>query len=65
MKKTILALLLLLTLLICGAACGKGGTKNAEESTSDPNAVLTDSNVPLDLGAQFGDFITETDVAAE
>lgn len=44
MKRILLILLTLLTMLAV-AACGKKPAK-------DPNAVLTDSNVPLELGAE-------------
>ncbi len=45
MKKILLLLLTLCTLLTV-AACGKKQEK-------DPNAVLTDSNVPLEVGAEI------------
>lgn len=45
MKKTLTLLLALLMVLFCFAACGKG------DKELDPNAVLTDSDVPLDIGA--------------
>ena len=48
MKKTIAMLLALLTVFALFASCGK---KDAE---LDPNAVLTDSDVPLDVGADVG-----------
>ncbi len=41
----LLALLAVLTLF---AACGK-----KKEAELDPNAVLTDSDIPLDLGAEL------------
>lgn len=47
MKKTLIVLLTLLTLFASFAACGK------KQEELDPNAVLTDSDVPLDLGAEF------------
>ena len=55
--KRIAILALTLLLLLSVAACGKKSTKPEQSETqSDPNAVLTDSDVPLDLGAQLDDF---------
>lgn len=51
MKKTIAILLALLMMLVVFASCGK---EDNEETQLDPNAVLTDSDVPLDVGAYFG-----------
>ena len=48
MKKAIAVLLSLLAVLSLLSACGK------KEVELDPNAVLTDSDVPLDLGAEIG-----------
>ena len=48
MKKTIAVLLSLLAVLSLLSACGK------KEVELDPNAVLTDSDVPLDVGAEIG-----------
>ena len=56
MKKFLLIVLTALMLLAV-AACGK---KPAEK---DPNAVLTDSNVPLEVGAEVWDFGTQTQAA--
>ena len=51
MKKTLVLLLAFLTALTLFVACGKGDT--AQQTTEpDANAVLTDSDVPLDLGAE-------------
>ena len=55
MKRILLILLTILTLLTV-AACGK-------KKADDPNAVLTDSNVPLELGVELVDDPTETEVA--
>lgn len=46
MKKVLIVLMMLLTLFSVCCACGKGEPK-------DPNAALTDSDVPLDLGAEM------------
>ena len=59
MKKWLILLLTAL-LLLSVAACGKGGKGN--DSEPPENAVLTDSDVPLDLGAQVWDF-SETQTA--
>ena len=48
MKKTIAVLLSLLTVFVLLASCGK------KNEPLDPNAVLTDSDVPLDVGAEIG-----------
>ena len=48
MKKTLAVLLALLAVLALFASCGK------KETELDPNAVLTDSDVPLDVGAEVG-----------
>ena len=53
MKKVLLIFLTLLVMLAV-AACGKKPAK-------DPNAVLTDSNVPLEVGAELWDMETETE----
>ena len=50
MKKLLPVLLALLAVVTLFAACERG--KNTEEET-DPNAVLTDSDVPLDVGAEL------------
>ena len=55
MKKSVILLLTAL-LLLSVAACGKGGKDNDKETEPPENAVLTDSNVPLDLGAEVWDF---------
>lgn len=52
MKKTIAVLLALMSLLTLFAACGK--KPQPETTEPDANAVLTDSNVPLDVGADVG-----------
>ena len=52
MKKTIAVLLSLLTVLALFAACEK--KDDPAQTELDPNAVLTDSDVPLDVGAQIG-----------
>ena len=59
MKKTVAVLLALLTVLALFASCGK---KDAE---LDPNAVLTDSDVPLDVGADIGVLQESETVAPE
>ena len=51
MKKTIAILLAMMTVFMLFASCGK---KNTEAET-DPNAVLTDSDVPLDVGAELNE----------
>lgn len=56
MKRTLLILLTILTLLTV-AACAKKPAK-------DPNAVLTDSNVPLEVGAEILDDATVTEANA-
>lgn len=48
MKKALLIFAALLVLCSTCAACG-----NKEEEELDANAVLTDSDVPLDLGAEL------------
>lgn len=48
MKKTIACLLALLTVLALCAACGK----KEIDPDAVANAVLTDSDVPLDVGAE-------------
>ncbi|MBR5618439.1 MAG: hypothetical protein IKW76_01745 [Clostridia bacterium] len=55
MKRVLLILLTLLTILAV-AACGKKPAK-------DTNAVLTDSNIPLEVGAEVWeeDSLTQTD----
>ena len=55
MKRALLILLTLLTILAV-AACGKKPAK-------DTNAVLTDSNIPLEVGAEVWeeDSLTQTD----
>ena len=55
MKRILLILLTILTLLTV-AACGKKPAK-------DTNAVLTDSNIPLEVGAEVWeeDSLTQTD----
>ena len=50
MKRWLIVLLTLLVLL-SAAAC-----KKSEPQETDPNAVLTDSDVPLDLGAEVWEF---------
>ncbi len=55
MKRILLILLTILTLLTV-AACGK-------KKADDPNAVLTDSAIPLDLGAELAEEASETDAA--
>jgi hypothetical protein len=50
--KRILLIILTALLMVAVAACAKKPAK-------DPNAVLTDSDVPLDLGAQIPDNSTE------
>lgn len=52
MKKILLILLTVLMMLTV-AACGK-------KQALDPDAVLTDSNVPLELGAEIMDGETQT-----
>lgn len=47
MKRILLVLAALLVLVSVCAACG------SKEEELDPNAVLTDSDVPLDLGVEF------------
>lgn len=47
MKKTLIVLLALVMLVASFAACGK------KQEALDPNAVLTDSSVPLDLGHEI------------
>lgn len=59
MKKTIAVLLALLTVLTVFAACGK-----KQQTQTDPNAVLTDSDVPLDVGAEIGN-VKESEVPNE
>lgn len=56
MKRILLILLTLLTMLAV-AACGKKAEK-------DPNAVLTDSNVPLEVGAEVWETELQTEVDA-
>jgi hypothetical protein len=55
--KKILLILLTALLMLSAAACGK-------KPARDTNAVLTDSNVPLELGAQVPEEETEAVVAA-
>ena len=50
--KRILLIFLTALMMLAVAACTKKPAK-------DPNAVLTDSDVPLDLGAQIPDNSTE------
>ena len=52
MKKVVIVLLTML-LLLGVAACGKG---KPDADKKDANAVLTDSNVPLEVGAEVWDF---------
>ena len=52
MKRAVIILLTML-LLLSVAACGKGKT---DADNKDANAVLTDSNVPLEVGAEVWDF---------
>ena len=52
MKRAVIILLTML-LLLSVAACGKGKT---DADKKDANAVLTDSNVPLEVGAEVWDF---------
>ena len=53
MKKTIAVLLVLMMILTLLAACGKK-TQPQPVTETGPNAVLTDSDVPLDIGAEVG-----------
>lgn len=53
--KRILLILLTVLMMLAVAACTKKPAK-------DPNAVLTDSNVPLEVGAELWDDETETNV---
>ncbi|MBQ7541283.1 MAG: hypothetical protein IJT44_03215 [Clostridia bacterium] len=57
--KKIMILLLAALMLLGVAACGK------KTPQKDPNAVLTDSDVPLDLGAEVWDFEGETGVDSD
>ena len=52
--KKILLILLTILMMLAVAAC----TKKPEK---DPNAVLTDSDIPLDVGAELWDDVSETD----
>ncbi len=56
MKKTIAALLILLAVLTVLCSCGK-----KPDYAENPNAVLTDSDVPLDLGAEVQFAETQSD----
>ncbi len=54
--KRVLLIVLTLVMLLAVAACTKKPAK-------DPNAVLTDSNVPLDVGAElWGSASTEAEM---
>lgn len=55
--RRILLILLTVAMMLAVAACAKKPAK-------DPNAVLTDSNVPLELGAEVDDFDQATQTAA-
>ena len=52
--KKILLIFLTALMMLAVAACTKKPDK-------DPNAVLTDSDIPLDLGAQLVEDTTESD----
>ena len=60
MKKTIAILLAMMTVFVLFASCGKQKT----DAAKDPNAVLTDSDVPLDVGAELDD-MEESEVTPE
>ncbi len=54
--KKILLILLTLCLMLAVAACGK-------KPALDPNAVLTDSNIPLEVGAELLEIPSESETA--
>lgn len=52
--KRILLILMTMVMLLAVAACAKKPAK-------DPNAVLTDSAVPLDLGAELEETVSKAE----
>lgn len=55
--KKILLILLTAALMLTVAACAK-------KTPKDPNAVLTDSNIPLEVGAEVWEFTSEAETSA-